>query len=303
MKIIEINKHLKEKIENVYNIKGSDLFLIKNAINNIKAACIKNFEEFNFTRISGEKISKSELEATLSLLPMANEYRVVVLDNPNAEAVKLINQFKFDNSTVLITINADKLKVGEEIDCTKLDKADINRYVLNYLKNSGLSIMEQALDYLIEATGGDMSKISNELNKIAAYCHGKSVVELKDVMNLVSNSTEYVSYMLTSAIDEKNYAKYQQIINSMTKTLTAGEIFSYLGKYFRRMQYVAVDKNDEEVGQVLGLKPYAIKMSRQCIAKNGVKFYIGLYQKYIDLDYKIKSGKITPINALYELIF
>jgi len=109
--------------------------------------------------------------------------------------------------------------------------------------------------------------------------------------------------MLTSAIDEKNYSKYQQIINSMTKTLTAGEIFSYLGKYFRRMQYVAVDKNDEEVGQVLGLKPYAVKMSRQCIAKNGVKFYIGLYQKYIDLDYKIKSGKITPINALYELIF
>lgn len=303
MKIIEINKHLKEKIENVYNIKGNDLFLIRNAINNIKAACIKNFEEFNFTRISGEKISKSELEATLSLLPMANEYRVVVLDNPNAEAVKIINQFKFDESTVLVTVNADKLKVGEEIDCTKLDKADINRYVLNYLKNSGLSIMEQALDYLIEATGGDMSKISNELNKIAAYCHGKSVVELKDVMNLVSNSTEYVSYMLTSAIDEKNYAKYQQIINSMTKTLTAGEIFSYLGKYFRRMQYVAVDKNDEEVGQVLGLKPYAIKMSRQCIAKNGVKFYVGLYQKYIDLDYKIKSGKITPINALYELIF
>ncbi len=303
MKIIEINKHLKEKIENVYNIKGSDLFLIKNAINNIKTACIKDFEEFNFVRISGEKISKSELEATLSTLPIANDYRVVVIEKPNAEAVKTINQFKFDESTVLLTINADKLKVGEEIDCTKLDKADINRYVLNYLKNTGLNIMEQALDYLIEATGGDMSKISNELNKISAYCHDKSVVELNDVMNLVSNSTEYVSYMLTSAIDEKNYSKYQQIINSMTKTLTAGEIFSYLGKYFRRMQYVAVDKNDEEVGQVLGLKPYAVKMSRQCIAKNGVKFYIGLYQKYIDLDYKIKSGKITPINALYELIF
>jgi len=185
MKIIEINKHLKEKIENVYNIKGSDLFLIKNAINNIKTACIKDFEEFNFVRISGEKISKSELEATLSTLPIANDYRVVVIEKPNAEAVKTINQFKFDESTVLLTINADKLKVGEEIDCTKLDKADINRYVLNYLKNTGLNIMEQALDYLIEATGGDMSKISNELNKISAYCHDKSVVELNDVMNLV----------------------------------------------------------------------------------------------------------------------
>ena len=37
--------------------------------------------------------------------------------------------------------------------------------------------------------------------------------------------------------------------------------------------------------------------------KNLKTDYIDLYQKYIDLDYKIKSGKITATNALYELIF
>ena len=76
-----------------------------------------------------------------------------------------------------------------------------------------------------------------------------------------------------------------------------------MGKYFKRMQYIALSKDDTELSKILGIKPYAITMSRQNISKNGVKYYVNLYQKYIDLDQKIKSGEITPINALFELIF
>ena len=89
----------------------------------------------------------------------------------------------------------------------------------------------------------------------------------------------------------------------MSKTLSRAEVFSYMGKYFKRMQYVALNKNDEELSKILSLKPYAIKMSRQNVAKNGIKYYINLYDKYVELDYKIKSGQIAVKNALYELIF
>ena len=77
----------------------------------------------------------------------------------------------------------------------------------------------------------------------------------------------------------------------------------YMGKYFKRMQYISLNKNDDELAKILNIKPYAIKMSRQNIAKNGVKYYLSLYEKYIELDHKIKSGKISATNALYELIF
>lgn len=303
MKVLEINKKLTEKVENVYKIKGDDAFLVKNAINNIKTFCIKQAEEFNFVKLEGEKLTVNEFVANITTLPFANDYRVVVIDNPNAEIVKTINKFEFDSTIVLIVLNCANLKVGETIDCSKLDRTDINRYVLNYLKKANMSIMESALDYLVDATNSDMSKIVNELNKIVSYNLGKATIDLPTVLNLVASSNEYVSYMLTSAIDEKNYSKFQKILSTMTKSITASEAFSYLGKYFRRMQYVAVNKNDEELSQILSIKPYAVKMSRQFVTKNGVKYYIHLYKKYIELDYKIKSGKITAINALYELIF
>ena len=148
-----------------------------------------------------------------------------------------------------------------------------------------------------------MSKINNELSKLTAYCVDCDTITMDIVTNLVSNTNEYAVYMLTNAIDNKDYTSYQKILNEMSKNASMGEIYSYLGKHFKRMQYISLNKNDDEIAKILNIKPYAIKMSRQHIAKNGIKFYINLYQKYVELDYEIKSGKITPANALYELIF
>ena len=203
--------------------------------------------------------------------------------------VNSYNQFKFLN----LHLNDDD----------KLDRNDISKYVLNYLSKNKQSIEERALDYLIEATNSNMTRISNELNKLVAYCVDMDVITIDIVTNLVSNTSEYAVYMLTNAIDNKDFTAYQKIINEMSQNASMGEIFSYLGKHFKRMQYVALNKNDDEIAKILNIKPYAVKMSRQQVSKNGIKFYINLYQKYIDLDYQIKSGKITPANALYELIF
>lgn len=304
MKFIDLNKNLKEKVEPLYNIKGDDFFLIKQAITNIKSLIIKDLEEFNYVKLDADKMKQNEINEQILTLPMVNDYRLVVLENPSQEVVKFLNSYNFeDASTVVLCVNAQNLTAGEVIDCSKLDRVDLNKYILNYLSKSNLNIEEQALDYLVEATNSNMTKIVNELNKLTAYCVDFKTITMDIVANLVSNSTEYAIYMLTNAIDTKNYNNYQQILSELIKSQSQAEIFSYIGKHFKRMQYIALNKNDDELTKILNIKPYAIKMSRQNISKNGVKFYIELYEKYVNLDYKIKSGKISPANALYELIF
>lgn len=303
MKFIEINKKLKEKIENVYNIIGDDVYLIKQTIANIKSYLIKDMEEFNFVKVDADKLNINSLEVLLATLPIMNDYRLIVLNLPNAEIVKFLNKYKYDEQVVVVCINAEKLTIGEKIDCSKLDKSDISKYILSYLSKSKLGIQEQALDYLIDATNGNMSNVVNELGKITAYAKDEEVVTLDMVLNLVTNTADYAIFMLTNAIDNKNLHDYQKILNDMSKSLSLSEIYAYMGKYCKRMQYLCLYKNDEELAKILNIKPYAIKMSRQAIAKNGIKFYLDLYQKYIDLDYKVKSGKISVKNALYELVF
>ena len=304
MKFIELNKNLKEKIEPLYNIKGEDFFLVKQALTNIKSYLIKDLEEFNFISLDAEKMKKEQVYEQIATLPIGNDYRLVVVNNPSQDVVKFLNKYEFvDNSTVVVCVNAVNLTAGVFVDCSKLDRTDITKYILNYLSKSKLSIEEQALDYIIDATNSNMTKIVNELNKVTAYCVDFEIVTIDIVTNLVANSNEYAIFMLTNAIDTKNFASYQQILNDLTKAQSQAEIFSYMGKYFKRMQYISLSKNNEELAKILNIKPYAVSMSRKHIAKNGVKYYINLYEKYINLDHKIKSGKITPSNALYELIF
>lgn len=304
MKFIELTKSLKERVENVYNITGDDYFLIKQAISNIKHYLIKDMEEFDYVKLDAEKLKSTDIDATLSTLPLANEYRLVVLTNPNSELVKFINKYDFSTlPVVLVCVNADKLAIGEKVDCSKLDRADLTKYILNYLAKFNLSIEERALDYLIDASNQNLTKIVNELSKLTAYAMDTDTITIEIATNLISNTSEYAIYMLTNSIDNKDYTSYQKVLNELTKSQTMGEVFSYLGKYFKRMQYICLNKQDTELANILNIKPYAIKMSRQFIAQNGIKFYLDLYQKYVDLDYKIKNGKITATNALYELIF
>jgi len=303
MKFIDMNKEIKANVQNLYNIKGEDYYLIRQAIRNLKSILVTDLEEFNYLRVDAEKLKSSEIEAHISALPIASEYRLVVLDNPNAEAVKFLSNYSFEDSGVVVAcVNAEKLD-AEIIDCSALDRRDISKYILNYCAKNSLSIEEKALDYFIEACGMQMSRIVSELNKICACAIESKVITLDIIINLVSNSQEYAIYMLTGAIDNKDYSTYQKIINEMSKNLTMSELFSFMGKYFKRMQYISLSKNDDELSKILAIKPYAIKMSRQAISKNGIKYYIGLYEKYVDLDHKIKQGKITPKNAMYELIF
>jgi len=303
MKFIEVIKKLKEEVKPLYNIKGDDAYLIRQTINNFKSILIQDLEEFNFSRLDAEKMKVEQLNDTIAALPINNDYRLVVLNYPNQDIVKTLNKINFeDNTTVLLCVNANNLTNAETIDCSSIEKLDLNKYILNYLSKNNLSIQEQALDYIIDATHDNMTQIVNELNKISAYCVDDKVVTMDIVTNLVANSDEYAIYMLTNAIDNKNYTNYQKILNEMLKSQSQSEIFSYMGKYFKRMQYISLNKNDEALAKILNIKPYAIKIARQSIAKNGIKFYINLYEKYVDLDYKIKSGKISPVNALYELI-
>ena len=223
MKFIDLNKNLKERIEPLYNIKGGDFYLIKQALNNIKSFLIKDLEEFNFISIDAEKIKKEQINEQILTLPIVNEHRLVVINNPNQEIVKFLNKYEFsDNVVVVVCVGAENLTQGEVIDCSALDRSDITKYILNQLNKNKLSIEEQALDYLIDATHSNMSSLVNELAKITAYCVDSEIITMDIVTNLVANSSEYAIYMLTKAIDNKDYASYQKILNDLSKSQSQG---------------------------------------------------------------------------------
>lgn len=304
MKFLELKNNLQKEIKNLYVVTGNDNFLINEAITIFKEKLVDALEEFNYQKVDASTLNDNDFVNLFATLPICSKYKLIVLENVSANNTKAIdNFFKQPFYNVVVVIKNCPYKQGEQVDCDYLDKKDLVKWIENYLKKYNLTIDTTAVNYIIEISNGDLAYISNEIVKVVGYLDGDSQVKLDDIKLLFTKNESYFVYNLTATIDNKDKKSAFSILNSLQEDNSIGDIFTFMGSYFRKMFYVAVNTGrNEELATILKTKPYAIQKARENVTRNGKGFYINLYEKYTNLDYEIKSGKITPLNAIYSLI-
>lgn len=302
MKFLELKKSLSSP-KSVYSIVGEDDFLVSQAIKIIKENLVSCFDEFNYTKVDSE-VKIAEYPNIINTMALGDSFRVVVFVKPSLEQIKTINKLIGDLGRVVVVCvqPAGKLNGEEIVDCNHLDRSDLVRWINNYLAKASKTIEKNALDYIVDMSGGDMAYLNTELPKLIAYV-GEQTISRQDVDKTFTKNKNYFTYHLSSAIDNRDKRLQFEVLNTLSLSQNVGEIFTFLGAYFRRMFYCAIAKSsDNDLASLLKVKPYAITKSKQYVLKNKPQYYIKLYNKYVNLDFDIKSGKISPQNALYELL-
>lgn len=303
MKFLELKKSL-ESPKSIYSIVGDDEFLVSQAIRVIKEGLVTCFDEFNYLKVDMDNTQTKDYANLLNTMAFGDSFRVVVFTSPSAEQVKAINKLTNDLDRVVVVCVQPESKVdnAEIVDCNHLDKADLIKWLNGFLFKSHAKIQKNAFDYILDLSGGDLAYLNSELPKLVAFA-GDKTISYEDVDITFTKNKNYFIYHLSNAIDLKDKKAQFDILNTLTLSQSIGEIYTFLGPYFRRMFYCAIDKgSDENLASILKVKPYAIAKARQMVSKNKPTYYIDLYNKYINLDYSIKSGDITPQNAMYELL-
>lgn len=304
MKFLQLKKSL-DTPKDIYSIVGDDEFLVSQAVRIIKDKLVTCFDEFNYIKVDMDNTPTHEYINILSTMPFGDSSRVAVFNYPNAEQVKALNNIIKQglNGVVLVCVQpAAKVDNTEVVDCSHLDRADLVKWVNNYLAKANIKIEKSAFDYIVDLSNGDLAYLNSELPKLISFAGDKTITSA-DVDLTFTKNKNYFVYHLSNAIDLKDKKAQFDILNTLTLSQNVGEVFMFLGSYFRRMFYCSLSKDsDEELANILKIKPYAIAKARQYVTKNKPKYYIDLYNKYINLDYSIKSGDITPQNAIYELL-
>lgn len=303
MKFLQLKKSLSEP-KSIYSITGDDEFLVSQAVRLIKEGLVTSFDEFNYIKVDMDNTPVKDYANLLNTMAFGDSYRVVVFTSPNTEQIKVINTLTKDLDRVVVVCVQPESKVdnAEIVDCNHLDRADLVKWLSNYLSKSNTKIEKGAFDYIIDLSSGDLAYINSELPKLISYAGDKTLTR-EDVDLTFTKNKNYFIYHLSNAIDTRDKKAQFDILNTLTLSQSIGEVFMFLGSYFRRMFYCAIDKGDDEnLANILKVKPYAISKARQMVTKNKPTYYIDLYNKYINLDYSIKSGDITPQNAMYELL-
>lgn len=278
----------------------------------ITSAAALMLPDFNLSTFDDENYNIDSVISACEMMPLSDNKRVVILKNLTKLSENDKNKLEMylkkpSTSTVLIILDFNNkfawaAEYCEAVDARRMDRALCQNIIVSDLAKRGKSISNEAVETLLDYCNGYLSGVMNEIEKLVFYDSNEPLITKKTVENVAVKTTEFAVFELTEALGKRDLDKALQLLSYMEKEPgTLGLITNH----FRRLFFISLceDMNNSELGNLLGVKEYAISKQRAAV-KNFSKMQLKkIYSLLEEVDYNIKSGAMLTTTALYYLVF
>jgi DNA polymerase-3 subunit delta len=223
--------------------------------------------------------SKSEINHDIAML---TKY----LNNPNPQNILIISCSKADSKKNIVKL------LKKQAKCIDID-INLNDYVKKM--SDGYKVSASTISYLLENTGSDIERITNELNKLLEFKSQEKEINNKDIDLVVIKKIDSNIFDLIDAIISKNKQKSLMIYQNM---INYGEdvfrILISLANQIRLIYQVKVLRNlsNDEIASRLNLKnPKQVMAIRYKIDKYKESDLLDYLYKLALMDEEFKTGK------------
>src|SRR5690349_22745670 len=125
------------------------------------------------------------------------------------------------------------------VELARVEEGEAVRWLGEFCATRDVKIEPDAARELVDALGGDMMMISNELEKLMLYVNEKKKITLGDVETMVLAAKQRSLYELTDAISAKDRVRALQMLDAILSTgegdeAAIGHLYM-LAKTFRQM--------------------------------------------------------------------
>jgi DNA polymerase-3 subunit delta len=132
------------------------------------------------------------------------------------------------------------------VELARVEESEAVRWIGEYGGTRGVKIDSDASRELVDALGGDMMMVSNELEKLILYVGEKKRITLGDVETMVLAAKQRSLYELTDAISAKDRVRALEMLDAILTTgdgdeAAIGHLYM-LAKTFRQM-LVILERN------------------------------------------------------------
>ena len=284
-------------------IYGKDTYRSRERLNEIRESYnLKNKSGMNERFLDGKNLSFEEFRNEVLGLSFFNEKKLIIVQNvfSNRYLREEIAKSVFETENIIIFHEEGKvlkkdilykflIKVKAKIEeYNLLERRDLEAWVKKeVLKNKG-TITQEAVGLLCDYIQSDLWRQKNEIQKLIAY---NSNIDEKSVKLLVNINVELDIFKTVNAIARNDKANAIKLIR---KHLEKGEaVFPMLALIARQFKLMLVYKVDGKAG-FYGLSSLAQKFSIEDLKR--------IYAKILEIDSKIKTGKIDEKMAIETLI-
>jgi len=132
------------------------------------------------------------------------------------------------------------------VELARVEEGEAFRWIGEYCATRDVKIDPDGARELVDALGGDMMTISNELEKLILYVGEKKKISLGDVETMVLSAKQRSLYELTDAISLKDRVRALEVLDAILSTgdgeeAAIGHLYM-LAKTFRQM-LVILERN------------------------------------------------------------
>lgn len=326
--VIQITKDIKAgNIKPIYFFMGEEPYYIDKLTEFIENNVLQEHErDFNQTVIYGRDASIEDVVSTAKRFPMMADRQVVIvkeaqelsryidklesyIENPQTTTV-LVFAYKYKTLDKRKKITKTLAKTGVVYESKKLYENQVGDWIKRTLSGKGYSIEPKAAAMLVEFLGNDLSKISNELDKLKIILPKGHTFTSHDIEENIGISKDYNNFELRKAIGEKDQLKAYKITEYFSQNpkdnpivVTTGMVFGFFSQL---LQYHGLkDKSKQNVASALRVNPFFVKDFETGFRNYPMKKVSSIITSLRDVDVKSKgvgSNSIPQRDLLNEML-
>jgi len=190
------------------------------------------------------------------------EKLVSYAENPQPTTVLVLN-YKYKKLDKRKKLHKAIAKSGLIYESKKLYENQVSDWIRRVLSGKKYQIELKAAQMLVEFLGTDLSKISNELDKLMLILPKETIIDDKHIEDNIGISKDFNNFELRKAVGEKNIVKSNRIINYFAENPKNNPLvmtISLLNSFFTQLLlfHGLQDKSKSSVAKTLGVNPYFV---------------------------------------------
>ena len=325
-----LNQDLKEKtLGRVYIFHGEETFLLNHYFNQIRKQLLDDLtESFNFHKLNNETFDIHSFADSVENIPMMAESTLVQVDEvdffkmPESDREK-IGEILGDIPqwcTVVFTYVATPWKPDKRlkrlweavdsnaliVEFAKQDQRDLIAWVTRHFAAHKKNISADLCAYLIDITGGTMTALAGEIDKICAYS-GADTIKKTDIDAVTEPVLDALVFQMTDLMSEGRYSdallKLQTLLKMQQKPL---EILGAIGGHFRRIGTARTlmdhGKTAAELAKLCVIHEYPARKTMDAARRFRPEFCARAVELVMETDYKMKTSFDEPERLLEFLL-
>lgn len=270
----------KNTFKPIYWLEGEESYFIDQVVQYAEHHILSESEaSFNMSIYYGKDVEWQNLVNDCRSYPMFAERRLVILKE--AQQMRDINKLEgyMENpmpSTILIVSYKEKKldartkmsktikKYGELLQTKKMYDNQLPTWINQLVKEKGYTITPKATTLIVESIGNNISRISNEINKLAVNLTNRNNITEDDVENYIGISKEFNVFELQNALSYRDLPKAIKIVEYFASNPKANPIMMILPSLYNHFAKIysvigAGSQDSRVISEVTGVNPYFVR--------------------------------------------